>query len=123
MPSWKDVREIGLAFPGVEEATSYGTPALKAGKRGMLCRLRTSPDALVIRVTDMLEREAMLQGDPDVFFTTPHYDGYPYVLVKLEKVDPVELRELVEEAWRIKSAKRVVAAYDAEMAPQKEGPE
>ena len=56
-----------------------------------MCRLRTNPDALVLRVLDMGEREALLQGNPDVFFSTPHYDGYPYVLVRLEAVDPVEL--------------------------------
>ena len=116
MPDWNDVVEIGLGFPGVEVATSFGTPALKAGKRGMLCRLRTGPDALVLRVADMGEREALLQGQPEAFFTTPHYDGYPYVLVRLAKVDPAELRELIEEAWRIRSPKRVVAAFDAERA-------
>jgi hypothetical protein len=79
-----------------------------------MCNLRTDPDALVIRVTDMLERQAMLQGNADVFFTTPHYDGYPYVLVRLDKVDPAELRELVEEAWRIFAPKRLVKAYDAD---------
>jgi hypothetical protein len=79
-----------------------------------MCRLRTNPDALVLRVTDLGEREALLQGQPDVFFTTPHYNGYPYVLVRLEAVDAVELGELIEEAWRAFAAKRVVAAWEAE---------
>jgi len=79
-----------------------------------MCRLRTNPDALVLRVADLGEREALLQGQPDVFFSTPHYDGYPYVLVRLQLVDPVELGELLEEAWRVFAAKRVVKAYDAE---------
>jgi hypothetical protein len=81
-----------------------------------MCRLRTNPAALVLRVSDMGEREALLQGQPDVFFTTPHYDGYPYVLVRLQDVDPVELAELLEEAWRVRAAKRVVKAWDAERA-------
>ena len=115
MPTWDDVVQIGLSFPEVEQSTWFRRPALKVGGKGM-CNLRTDPDALVIRVTDMLEREAMLQGNPDVFFTTPHYDGYPYVLVKLDKVDPGELRELVEEAWRIFAPKRLVKAYDADSA-------
>jgi len=63
-------------------------------------------------VADMGEREALLQGQPDAFFSTPHYDGYPYVLLRLEKVDPDELAELIEEAWRIKAPKRVVKAFD-----------
>jgi hypothetical protein len=115
MPSWDDVVELGTRLPGVEVGTSFGTPALRVRAKGM-CRLRTNPDALVLRVSDMGEREALLQGQPDVFFTTPHYDGYPYVLVRLEAVDPVELAELLEEAWRVRAAKRVVKAWDAERA-------
>ena len=113
MPTWDDVVAIGTRLPGVEVGTSYGTPALRVRGKGM-CRMRTSPDALVIRVTDMGEREALLQCDPDVFFTTPHYDGWPYVLVRLEAVDPVELGELLEDAWRVFAAKRVVKAWDEE---------
>lgn len=115
MPSWEDVVEIGTRLPGVEVGTSFRTPALRVRGKGM-CRLRTNPDALVLRITDLGEREALLQGQPDVFFTTPHYDGYPYVLVRLEAVDPVELGELLEEAWRVFAARRVVAAWEAEQA-------
>jgi hypothetical protein len=115
MPTWADVVEVGTRLPGVEVGTSYGTPALRVRGRGM-CRLRTGPDALVVRVADMGEREALLQGDPDVFFTTPHYDGHPYVLVRLPAVDPVELGELLEDAWRAFAAKRAVAAWDARRA-------
>ncbi|MDX6677729.1 MAG: hypothetical protein QOE31_1781 [Solirubrobacteraceae bacterium] len=115
MPSWEDVVEIGTRLPGVEVGTSFRTPALRVRGKGM-CRLRTNPDALVLRVTDIGEREALLQGQPDVFFTTPHYDGYPYVLVRLADVDPVELCELIEEAWRVFAAKRVVKAWEVEQA-------
>jgi hypothetical protein len=115
MPTWDDVVQLGTRLPGVEVGTSFRTPALKVRGKGM-CRLRTSPHALVVRVTDMGEREALLQGDPDVFFSTPHYDGWPYILVRLESVDPVELGELLEDAWRVFAAKRVVAAWDAEQA-------
>ena len=120
MPTWEDVVEIGTLLPGVEVGTSFRTPALRVRGKGM-CRLRTNPDALVLRVTDMGEREALLQGQPEVFFTTPHYDGWPYVLVRLDAVDPVELGELLEEAWRVFAAKRVVKAWEAERA--REDPE
>jgi hypothetical protein len=116
MPTWEDVVEIGTRLPGVEVGTSFGTPALRVRKKGM-CRLRTNPDALVLRVADLGEREALLQGQPDVFFSTPHYDGYPYVLVRLAEVDPVELAELLEDAWRVRAAKRVIAEWDAAQAP------
>jgi hypothetical protein len=113
MPAWEDVVELGTRLPGVEVGTSFGTPALKVRGKGM-CRLRTNPAALVLRVADMGEREALLQGQPEVFFSTPHYDGYPYVLVRLQSVDPVELAELLEEAWRVRAGKRAVAKWEAE---------
>jgi hypothetical protein len=112
MPAWEDVVAAALRLPEVEESTWAGTPSMKVRGKSF-CRLRTDPDALVLRVADMGEREALLQGQPHAFFTTPHYDGYPYVLVRLEAVDPQELAELLEEAWRAMAPKRLVKAYDA----------
>jgi hypothetical protein len=112
VPSWDDVVEMGTRLPGVELTTSFGTPALKIRGR-LMCRLRSQPRALVLRVVDLGEREALLQGEPDAFFSIPHYDGHPYVLVRLEAVDPVELAELLEEAWRLGAPKRLVAEYEA----------
>jgi len=111
MPSWEDVVAIGTRFPGVEVTTSYGTPSMRIRKKFM-CRLRTDPDALVLRVADMGEREALLQGQPEAFFTTPHYDGHPFVLAHLDVVDPEELAELVEEAWRLGASKRQLAEHE-----------
>jgi len=111
MPGWDDVVEIAERLPGVELGTSYGTPSLKVRGKFM-CRLRSDPDALVLRVVDMGEREALLQGQPEAFFTTPHYAGYPAVLVRLNAVDPAELAELIEEAWRIRAPKRLIEHYD-----------
>jgi hypothetical protein len=112
MLSWDDVVTLGARLPGVEVSTSYGTPALKV-RGALMCRMRTDPDALVVRVIDMGEREALLQGSPDAFFTIPHYDGHPYVLARLDTVDPQELGELLEDAWRLRAPKRLVAEYDA----------
>jgi hypothetical protein len=111
MAGWEDVVAIGTRYPEVAEGSSYGTPALRV-KDKFICRMRTGPDALVVRVVDVGDQQALLQGNPDVYFTTPHYDGYPYVLVRLEAVDPQELAELIEDAWRIQAPKRVVKAYD-----------
>ena len=110
MAGWKDVVEIGKRFPGVEESTWFRTPALKVAGKGGFCRLRT--DALVIRVPDMEDKEAMLDSDPDVYFTTPHYDGYPFVLVRLEAIDRDELAALIEDAWRTRATKKLIAEYD-----------
>src|SRR4051795_12277154 len=112
MLTWDDVVEIGRRFPGVELGTSYGTPSMKVRNKFM-CRMRTNPDALVMRVIDLADAEALLKGQPDVFFITPHYGGYPAVLVRLDAVDPAQLAELVEDAWRIQAPKRLVAAHDA----------
>ena len=78
-----------------------------------MCRLRTDPDALVVRVIDLPDAQALLLGRPDVYFTAPHYDGHPYVLVRLDVVEREELAELLEDAWRLRVPKRVLAAYDA----------
>jgi hypothetical protein len=112
MAEWADVVAAAMRFPGVVEGSSYGTPSLKVRDK-FLCRLRTNPDALVIRVIDVGDQEALVLGDPDVFFTTPHYDNYPYVLVRLEAVSGAQLTELIEDAWRTQAGKRVVAKYDA----------
>lgn len=112
MSTWADVIAIGAELPEVVESTSYGTPALKVRKK-MLCRMRSDPDALVVRVIDVEDRDALLRQDPDVFFTTPHYDGYPYLLVRLEKVAKQVLAELLEDAWRTQAPKTLVASYDA----------
>jgi hypothetical protein len=112
MPEWADVVAAATRFPGVVEGTSYGTPSLKVRDK-FLCRLRTGPDALVIRVVDVGDQEALLLGDPDVFFKTPHYDNTPYVLVRLDAVSSQQLAELVEDAWRTQAPKRLIAAHDA----------
>ncbi len=112
VPTWQDVVAIATRYPGVEEGTSYGKPALRASGKAM-CRMRTDPDALVMKVIDLGEVEALTRQDPQTFFTTPHYDGYPYVLVRLDVVGTEMLEELVEDAWRLLSPKRMVAAFDA----------
>jgi hypothetical protein len=112
MPSWDDVLKAAAELPGVEVGQSYGTPSLKVRNKFM-CRLRTKPDALVMRVIDLEDRDALLKGNPDVYFITPHYQEYPAILVRLEKIDPVELAELVEDAWRLQAPKRLVAQHDA----------
>jgi hypothetical protein len=111
MASWDDVIAIGGRFPGVEVTTSYGRPALKvAGK--FMCSVRQDPDAFVFRVLDVPDQQALVRGQPDVFFTTPHYDGWPYVLVNMEAVGNEQLAELVEDAWRIRASKKLVAQLE-----------
>ena len=102
---------IGERFPGVTAGTWWGTPGLLVAKKG-LCRLRTNPDALVIKVADLDDKEALLRGDPGTYLTTPHYEGSSQVLVRLEAIDEDELADLIEDAWRLTAPSRLVAGYD-----------
>jgi hypothetical protein len=73
------------------------------GGKGFL-RLRTEAEGgLVVFVSDLGEKEALITGNPDTFFTTSHYDGYSVVLVNLDKIDHDELRELITDSWLIKA--------------------
>jgi len=79
MATEDDVRAIALSLPGTTEEQWYQTPGYKVAGKGFL-RLRTEAEGgLVVFVSDR-EKEALLTGNPDAFFTTPHYDGYPVVL-------------------------------------------
>jgi hypothetical protein len=98
MTKYDAVRKMGLALPGTEEGTSYGTPALKV--RGKLfARLREDPDSLVIRM-EFDEREELMAGDPDTYYITDHYRVHPWMLVRLSRVQPDAMRELLGMAWR-----------------------
>ncbi|MWV58797.1 MmcQ/YjbR family DNA-binding protein [Rathayibacter sp. VKM Ac-2754] len=106
MSSDSDVRRLALELPGVEERSAYGTPAFYAGSR-MFARLHEQPGVLVCWRADLGEREALLQDDPDTYFTTDHYDGHPSVLVRLARVPPARLGELLREAWEARAPKRL----------------
>jgi hypothetical protein len=97
--NYAGVVKLGLKLPGVEESTSYGTPALKVRKK-LLVRLKEDGQTLVLRTT-FEERERLLAAEPDVFFLTDHYVGAHYVLVRLPKVPAALLGELLAAAWRL----------------------
>lgn len=105
-----DVRAMGLALPGVGEGTSYGTPALKVGKK-LLARLKEDGETLVLKL-GFDEREMLMAAEPSTFFITDHYRAYPNVLVRLAHVHPPTLRRLIEQAWRELAPKRLVQNFD-----------
>jgi hypothetical protein len=105
------VRRIALALPGVEEGTSYGTPALKV-KGKLLARLWEDGETLVLRV-NLFERPYLVEAEPEIFFITDHYHDWPAVLLRLQKVTEARLREAVLDSWRFVAPPKVVAAYDA----------
>ena len=99
MATFEDVRALSLELPEAEESTSYGTPAFKVRKK-LFARLREEGDILVIRV-DRDERAALIESEPEIYFMTPHYENYGFVLVRLEAVERDELREILIESWRL----------------------
>ena len=108
-----DVRRIACALPEVTEKPWFGTPGFRVKDKGFL-RIRSEAEGgLVVFVPDLVDKEALLAADPAVFFTTPHYDGYPTVLVHLDKIGIDLLTELITDSWRIKAPKRVLQAYEA----------
>jgi|SRR5436190_23367163 len=114
MANFETVRELALGLPDVEEATSYGTPAFKV-RRKLVARLREE-GVLVVRI-DVSDKEFLVASQPATYFTTPHYDGYPAVLVRLSEIGRDELGRLLEAAWRYSAPARLVAAVDASRRP------
>jgi hypothetical protein len=90
------IRRTVSALPGVEEGTSYGTPAWRH-KGKMLARLHQDGKSIVLKVGDET-RDHLLQADPETFFVTDHYVGYPMVLARLDKLSPTDLKKLLLRA-------------------------
>jgi hypothetical protein len=124
MASWDDVRRIALALPETTEGTTRGNAFWRVKDKGFVWErplrasdLRALGDAapsgaiLGVRVEHLGAKEALLADDPAVFFTTPHFDGYPAVLVRLEEIALDELEELIVEAWLCRAPKRLAKAY------------
>jgi hypothetical protein len=107
-----DVRRLALALPDAVEIPSDGFDFRVAGKGfvwsyperrpGERRRIRT--DVAVLYVGDEAEKQALLLGEPDLFFTAPGYDGFPLVMLRLERVGTDRLSELVTDAWRMRVA-------------------
>jgi hypothetical protein len=113
MVSVAEVRRIALELPGAyEQATHGGQPSWRTKPR-MFTWVRADPVALVVWVDSEEEKHALIAGAPHTFSTTPHYDGYPIVLVDLDAVDQQEATELIVESWRLRAPKGLVQAWDA----------
>jgi hypothetical protein len=96
------VRDIGLALPGVEESSAYGSPALKVRGQLLACvpaNRSAEPNSLVVRV-DFDDRAELLAADPDVYYVTDHYVGYSAVLVRLSRINRDVLRDLLGMAYK-----------------------
>jgi hypothetical protein len=121
-----ELDELALALPQVtKELSADGRPAYKVHGKLFCCHRGRRPDAvdergerlddvLMFRVADLDVKELLLSDTRGIYFTTPHFDGYAAVLVRipdLERLDRDELRDLVEEAWLTRAQKRVAKAW------------
>jgi hypothetical protein len=122
--SWDDVRRLALALPETSEGVSRDLRRWVVKDKGFVWErpLRRSdlealgdaaPDGPILgaRVEHLVAKEALLADDPSVYFTTPHFDGYPAVLVRLEEIGGEDLEELIVEAWLARAPKRLVKEY------------
>ncbi len=107
-----DVRRLALALPATTEKPSYATPGFRV-KDKLFARIREEGDVLVVFVADEAEKSALIRAEPRKFFTLPHYDGSPTVLVRFAAVGVDELAELLTDSWRIRAPKRLRAEFDA----------
>jgi hypothetical protein len=96
------VRKIALALDKVEEGTSYGTAAFKV-RDALFLRLKEDGDSLVVRA-DFEQRDALIAEDPGTYYITDHYLKYEWVLVRLSRVHPDAMRDLIRMAWRLAAA-------------------
>ncbi|MCE9668391.1 MmcQ/YjbR family DNA-binding protein [Myxococcus stipitatus] len=103
------MRDIALALPGMEEGTSYGTPSFRVRKK-FIARMKEDGETLVVKV-DPEAREVLTRAEPETFFFTDHYAGYPeYLLVRLANVKRDVLARLLEEGWRSAASSQQLGA-------------
>jgi hypothetical protein len=122
--NWDDVQRLALAMPQAEERLArekrqwrvkeklfvWERPLRNSDLEALGEAAPTGP-ILGARVEHLVAKEALIADDPEVFFTTPHFDGYPAVLVRLERVGLRDLEELIVEAWLARAPKRLVKEY------------
>lgn len=124
MATWDDVRRSALALPGADERVSRGLRQWAVRQKGFVWErpLRradiealgdAAPEGAILgaHVEHLGAKEALLADAPEAFFTTPHFDGYPAVLVRLDAIIPEDLEELITEAWLARAPKRLADAY------------
>ena len=125
MATQDDVRRIALSLPETSEAADhhFGFGVLNKDKvRGFVWTWNEridpkkprvpNPEVLAVRVASLAAKDELIAADPVKFFTEPHYNGFPAVLVRLPAIDVGELAELITDAWRVLAPKSLVAEID-----------
>jgi len=108
-----NVRQVALSLPATIEKPSYGTPGFPVRDK-LFARIRPEGDVLLVWVSDVAEKLAMIDSEPEKFFTTSHYDGHPTVLVRFDAIGTQELRELLTDSWRLRAPTKLVAEFECE---------
>jgi len=106
------IENLAGSFPGTEVSTSYGTPAIKVGKK-LILRMHQKEDAIVLLLDTVDEQHELIQRDPMAFFITDHYVGYPAVLIR-PTVDESMFRDLMEKSWRRVARQSDLMAFEGE---------
>ena len=109
MLTFDDAVRIAADLPGIEVGTSYRTPALRVGKK-LICRMWEDGETMVLKPLEDIELQFLMDTQPDVFSQTPHYQGWPTILIHLSRIDEAQLRELIEQCWERLATKRLLAA-------------
>jgi hypothetical protein len=125
MATWKDVRRLAMAMPEATEKTSRDNAQWRVKDKLFVWErpLRQSdlnalgdsaPDGPILgaRVEHEMAKQALIADAPEVFFTTPHFDGYPAILVQLDKISVKDLEEVVVEAWLCRAPPKLVREYE-----------
>jgi hypothetical protein len=130
--TWNDVRRIAAEFPGTSETRSSGGYAqwvvnkklfvwerpLRPSDLAALGDAAPKGAVLGVRTPDLELKDVLIASNPRVYFTTPHFDGYAAVLLRLARIGVVELRDVMREAWLVRAPKRVAAGYLAGRGPR-----
>ena len=96
------IRKLAMRLPDAFEQPSYGDCPSWRSKKRMFSWIRQAPEALVVWVDSLDAKELLLEHEPALFFTTPHYDGHPILLVRLGPLDPARARASIEESYRLR---------------------
>ena len=110
--TFDEVRAFAFSLPGVADGTSYGHACLKAHGK-FLTRLWDDGDTLVCPGITFDEREMLIEAEPETFYVTDHYRGYPYVLIRLSRAHPGTVERFLKQRWRAMAPKTVLRAHDA----------
>ena len=136
MATLNDARRIALSLPETTEKPAWGSAHWRVKDKGFVWERPLTKkdradlgdaappgDILGVRVPGLDEKDALISAEPDAFFTVPHLDGYPAVLVRLSEIEVDELTELIVDAWLDRAPRRLRDDYLAEygLAPPEPG--